>query len=94
MIVTCDRILLPDFEDEALKSIEDQRMQRVRCTFDMEDVAAFSEYRRKSKKYIHVIFYYTDPWIIDMTYEEFQKKYEEVREQEEGGLLQFSIPAN
>lgn len=35
MIITCDRILLPDFEDEALKSIEDQRMQRVRCTFEM-----------------------------------------------------------
>lgn len=94
MIVTCDRIILPDFEDEALKSIEEQRMQRVRCTFDMEDVAAFSEYRRKSKKYIHVIFYYTDPWIIDIPYEDFQKKYEEARAEEEDGFLRFNIPAN
>lgn len=94
MIVTCDRVLLPDFEDEALKAVEEQRMKRVRCSFDMQDVAMFSEYRHNSKKFIQVIFYYNDPWVVDIPYEDFQKKYEEARAEEEDGFLRFNIPAN
>lgn len=94
MIVTCDRILLPDFEDEALKSVEEQRMKRVRCTFDMNDVAMFSEHRHNHKKFLQVVFYYNDQWVIDMSYEEFQEKYEEAHAPEEDGFFRFTIPAN
>lgn len=94
MIIKCDRIHLPDLEDEKLKEVEAQRMKRVKCVFDMEDVALFNEYRHLKNKFIEVIFYYADPIIIDYPFDEFEKAYEQAREEKQGGDWQPIISAN
>ncbi len=56
MTITCDRILVPDFEDETLNAVAEQRAKRVKCVFDMGDVAMFNEYRHSGRKLLQVFF--------------------------------------
>lgn len=94
MTITCDRILVPDFEDETLNAVAEQRAKRVKCVFDMGDVAMFNEYRHSGRKLLQVFFYYQYPIIIDYSFDEFEKKYNEEREEEENKGFQYWIPAN
>lgn len=82
MIFKCDRILIPDLEDDKLKAVEQQRMKRLKCVFDIEDVSLFNEFVHNGKKYIQVHFYYNDPVVIDFKFDEFEKLYAESKEDE------------
>lgn len=100
MIITCNRILFPNYTEDDDEIMRQARMakniRKRRILFHIADVEKFGEHEDKS--YTQIWFYYSEPIVIEYSFakleEEYKKWYAEQEEEEDDNNFRFFIPLN
>jgi hypothetical protein len=88
-IISCNLILFPPVIEEEDAVIREAKLAQAaknirkrKCMFDMADVERICEH--EDKRFCMVYFYYTDPIVIEFSYDELQRVYlEEHQDQQD-----------
>lgn len=87
-IITCNLILFPpviEEEDEVIREAKlaqaAKNIRKRKCTFDMADVEKICEH--EDKRFCQVWFYYTDPVVVEYSFEDLTNAFVQERESQD-----------
>lgn len=101
MLITCNRILFPNYTEDDDEIMRQARMakniRKRKITFHLADIEKFGEH--EDKGYTQIWFYYSEPIVIEYPFSKMETEYrqwyqEQEDEEDDDNTLKFFLPLN